>query len=119
MTGGTVDEAGYITLYDAAGNAKQYAGSRVPPEISASQAITVINEVSWITAASYVTNTVPTEVSITVDPTALGNAFDLEHAALILVADTRAGSPPDNIEIVPIMLMCAQDKVMAPTLHVQ
>lgn len=119
ITGGMVDEAGYITLYDESGQSITYAGSRVTPEVSSSAAITIVNEVDWIVDATYLTNTVPSKVSLSVNPSPLGADFDLEHAALIIVADTRAGSPPDNIDIVPIMLMCAEDRVLAPILKVQ
>ena len=46
----------------------------------------------------------------------LGESFDLSQAVMIFVAD-RAGSPPDNVKVLPINVMCAQDVIRMPSLH--
>lgn len=116
ITGGEIDETGTVVLYDRAGNPTRYSkvgaqSAVIPP----SGTITWTNNVDWITQATAVTNTVPSTVTLAVDPTVLGAEFDVEQAVMVLVADTRAGSPPENVKIVPIMMMCAQDRVLAPT----
>ncbi len=111
-----ITEDGRVILYDASGAERSF------PALSRSLADAAVSdilwpsEVPWITEASSPTSTVPSSVSLTVDPTALGTDFDREHAVLVLVADTRAGSPPDNVAILPIMMMCAEGRVLAPTL---
>ena len=117
ISGGEVTPDGSVILYNNAGSSTTYPAA---PTVSASAVVTDIvwpNDVAWITQASSVTNTVPAGVTLSVDPTMFGADFSKEHAVLVLVADTRAGSPPDNVAIVPIMMMCSQDRVLAPTLR--
>ena len=114
ITGGEVDDKGMVVLYDDTGNSARFPAAARQPEVSASSSITWSHDVGWITEATSITNTVPSTVSLTVDPSTLGDAFHLEQALMIFVADTRAGSPPDNIDILPITMMCAQDKILAP-----
>jgi hypothetical protein len=117
IMGGEIDETGVIVLYDDAGNSARFPKAANQPVIAASDTISWTNNVEWITEATSITNTVPSTVSLTVSPESLGAGFGVEEAVMIFVADSRAGSPPDNIEILPITMMCAQDKVLAPVIR--
>ena len=116
ITGGEIDESGAIILYDSTGGSAIFPPTVGQPEVSASSMITWPHEVEWITAATGVTYTVPSTVSLTVNPAVLSDTFDVELALMVFVADTRAGTPPDNVDILPITMMCAQDRVLAPSL---
>lgn len=116
ITGGMVDESGTVVLYDDAGGVATFARPSAQNFVAASNGITWTNNVDWITQATSVTNTVPSSVTLAVNPQTLGADFTTEQAVMVFVADTRAGSPPENVEILPIMMMCAEDRVLAPTL---
>ncbi len=120
ITGGEVDDEGWVTLYDENGNSVRYPGTRVSPEVSSSAIVTMTNTVDWITNAGYNSNQVPAEIRFTIDPSVLGTDFTSSKAVLVLVADSRAGLPPDNVTIVPIVNMCVApgNRAWAPTLNV-
>jgi hypothetical protein len=59
---------------------------------------------TWITTATVDSSIVPATLSMVISPTVLTEEFDREYAVLVLVADTRAGSPNSNVVLVPIEL---------------
>ncbi len=105
-----------MTLSDRAGNATQIdlASSVVRDgEIRAAAAnVTWPSSVPWATAES--SGRVPDELTISVDPVERSSNF--EQAILVLVADSSAGSVPDNVTLVPVSLICAQAQVYLPLL---
>jgi hypothetical protein len=120
ISGGEVDATGKIVLYDHAGNARVLPA---PSEVSASAALTtawyVDPAVTWITGASSDTTETPSNLTITISPTVLGPNFALHQAVMVLVADTQAGNPPENVEIVPVIAMCARGRLGMPSISVQ
>ena len=120
ITGGEIDDAGVMVLYDEFGNSARIDGRIGAPAaaaVTASDVITWPHDVPWIIEATSVTTTVPATVSLTVNPAVLGASFHLSQAVMVFVADTRAGSPPDNVRILPISMMCAQDVISLPSLR--
>ncbi len=115
ITGGEIKD-GAMLLYDDLGNSLRI-DSAAAASISAGDVITWPNNVPWIVSATATTNTVPSTLSLTVKPQVDKAPFDYRQAVMVFVADTRAGSPPDNVKILPITMMCAQDKVMLPNIN--
>ncbi len=115
ITGGEIDN-GVMVLYDELGNSARL-NTLSPASISASEAITWPHDVPWIVEATSPDAVVPSAVTLTVNPEVLGESFDLSQAVMVFVADTRAGSPPDNVKVLPINVMCAQDVIRMPSLH--
>lgn len=115
ITGGEIDN-GVMVLYDELGNSARL-NTLSPASISASDVITWPHDVPWIVEATSPDTVVPSAVTLTVNPEVLGESFDLSQAVMVFVADTRAGSPPDNVKVLPINVMCAQDVIRMPSLH--
>jgi hypothetical protein len=103
ITGGAI-ENGQMVLYDAVGNTRTIGG-----EVSAAavhtNTWTIDANVDWIVAAYSDSNNVPSTITLVLDPTKLEARNDVERALLVLVADTRAGGPPDNVRIVQIEIL--------------
>ncbi len=114
ITGGEIKD-GAMLLYDDLGNNLRI-DSAAAANISVGDVITWPNDVPWIVAATATTTTVPSTLSLTVKPQVDKAPFDYRQAVMVFVADTRAGSPPDNVTILPISMMCAQDRVMLPNI---
>jgi hypothetical protein len=115
ISGGEVTESGDIVLYDAQGSSITVPGPQTGEvSIASTQAITWAEQISWITSVTSEDDRVPTTMNIEVDATEFGNDFDRASALLIFVADTRAGTPPDNVYISSINLLCAQSRIMLP-----
>jgi hypothetical protein len=104
ITGGEIDAAGNIVIYDDQGNSRTLDADLV----SAAQAVTTTvmldPTIGWITGATLDEATTPAVLSIAINPSIMTEDYQREHAVLILVADTRAGTPPQNVTIVPIEL---------------
>ncbi|HXF61265.1 MAG TPA: hypothetical protein VNK95_06590 [Caldilineaceae bacterium] len=119
VTGGEIDSAGNMVLYDAQGNRRTIPMS-VPPSDAVSAAATlsatwpVDPTINWITGVSSDATSVPATINIQLDPTVLGPNFPTTYAVMVLVADTRAGAPPENVEVVPIMAMCSNGRLSLP-----
>ncbi len=115
ITGGEIDN-GVMVLYDEFGNSARL-NTLSPASISAGEAVTWPHDVPWIVEATSPRTVVPSSVTLRVNPFVLGDSFDLSQAVMVFVADTRAGSPPDNVKVLPINVMCAQDVIRVPSLH--
>jgi hypothetical protein len=126
ITGGELNAAGDIVLYDAQGNTRTIptgipAGLASGGDVSASAVLTtawpIDPTVDWITSVSSDKTSVPSDISIVIDTSVLGNNYKLAQAALVLVADTRAGSPPQNVFVIPVFTMCANDRALLPMIQ--
>lgn len=104
IKGGEIDEQGRMVLYDANGNTRVIGG-----EVSAAavhtNTWTIDANVDWIVSAYSDNNGVPSTLTLVLDPTKLEATNDVERAILVLVADTRAGSPPENVKLVQIEIL--------------
>jgi hypothetical protein len=106
ITGGAIDEAGNLVLYDAAGNSRTI-GAEVRAAAALSTSWTIDASVDWVVSASSDSTDVPSTLTLVLDPTKTDATNRLRRAVLVLVADTRAGGPPDNIKIVPLEIIRA------------
>ncbi|MCC6167516.1 MAG: hypothetical protein IT329_09845 [Caldilineaceae bacterium] len=126
ITGGEINSAGDIVLYDAQGRTRTLptgipAGLASGGDVSASAVLStawpIDPAVNWITSASSDKTSVPSDIQIVIDPSVLGNNYKLAQAALVLVGDTRAGTPPDNVFVVPVFTMCVSDRALLPVIQ--
>jgi hypothetical protein len=118
ITGGYVDAGGSIVVSDAAGNRQTIpAASDVSASAALSASLPIDPSLSWLDEVSFDTLEVPANLTVKADLTTLGADFDPRYAVIVLVADTRAGLPPDNVTILPIMSMCADGKALAPSVY--
>jgi hypothetical protein len=99
-----VIENGNIVLYDTLGNSRTLGSDLVSAAATHTTTIMLDPLLTWITTATVESDIIPTDISLGIDPSILGEDFQREHAVLILVADTRAGSPNGNVTLVPIQL---------------
>lgn len=126
ITGGEINSAGDIVLYDAQGNTRTIptgipAGLASGGDVSASAVLStawpIDPAINWVTSVSSDKTSVPSDIQIVIDPSALGNNYKLTQAVLVLVADTRAGTPPDNVFVVPVFTMCVSDRALLPMIQ--
>lgn len=104
ITGGALDENGNIVISDDFGNSRTLASAQVSSADQVSNTIMVDPSLTWVTTATLDSNIVPANIALGIDPTVLTEEFQREYAVLILVADTRAGTPNGNVTLVPIQL---------------
>jgi hypothetical protein len=104
ITGGEVDDHGNIVLYDDRGNSRTLDADLVSAAATLSTTVMLDPAVTWITTATVDSPSTPALISIGFDPAVLTEDYQREYAVLVLVADTRAGTPPENVTIVPIEL---------------
>jgi hypothetical protein len=112
ITGGEIDANGNMVLYDEQGNSRTIpAGTGVQGEARSgdvSIAAVLSNtwmidpELTWISSLTSDTNAVPSTLTFTIDPSVVTEVGQREYAVLVLVADTRAGAPTQNVVLVPI-----------------
>ncbi|MCB0045093.1 MAG: hypothetical protein KDD92_06680 [Caldilineaceae bacterium] len=119
------DKNGDLVLMDAAGNesrlhvqAKDWLlgfdeADLTPGQMMGMEEVLVDwpSTAPWVTASS-VDGVIPDLLTLNIDPAeADGN---LDQAMLVLVADRRGGSPPDNVHLVPIQYLCAAGQSHLP-----
>jgi hypothetical protein len=104
ITGGAIDDNGNIIIYDDLGNSRTLGGEQVSTAAALSTTLLIDPLVTWITTATLDSNIVPANLSIGFDPSILTEDIQSEYAVLVLVADTRAGTPNQNVTLVPIHL---------------
>lgn len=114
---------GDIILYDAQGNTRTIptgipAGLPSGGDVSASAVLStawpIDSTINWITSVTSDRTSVPSNLTIVIDTSVLGEDYDSQTAVLTLVADSRAGTPPDNVFLLPITTMCATSQLMLP-----
>ncbi len=113
IVGGYVDETGQLVLRDTLGYIYKTGVAAVGGELSAAD-ISWPSGVSWATASS-----VDGIVSDTMKVVVTGSSFpgSYQQAALIMVADAKAGSFPDNVRYVSINGMNAASMIMMPVVQ--
>ncbi len=92
---GYLDE-GEIVLTDGFGSEYRVEQSA---EAQVSAAAITWPSLPWATVQS-TSSTVPDTITVTVDPAKLSSGF--ESAVLIVIADSRAGSYPDNLQVASV-----------------
>lgn len=111
---GEVTQNGMLRLRDAAGKEAEIAF----PEgraLMATDTITWPTSVPWITAVSSVTNTVPTALTLTVDPNL--RTSDFARAALVLLASSYADDSDLIAQPYWIGLNCANEASWLPLIN--
>lgn len=116
ITGATLDEQGNVVLYLASGATRTIAVSGVDTAAPAAKSWPIDPDVPWITQVSSDRTAVPATITVTADPTSLGAGFQTRNALLVLVADARAGEPPENVRIVPLSIICVNSRTALPNL---
>ena len=104
ITGGAIDDSGNIVLYDDLGNSRTLGTEFVTSAATLTTTMLVDPALTWVTSATVDSDIVPADISMVISPTVLTQEFQREYAVLVLVADTRAGTPAGNVKIVPVEL---------------
>ena len=104
ITGGALDENGNIVISDDFGNSQTLASVEVSNATAVSDTIMVDPLLTWIMTATLDSDVVPADLALGIDPTVLTEKSQREYAVIILVADTRAGTPNGNVTLIPIQL---------------
>jgi hypothetical protein len=104
ISGGEVDTNGNIVLYDDQGNSRTLGSEQVSAASVHSTTFFVDPELTWVLSATLDSDIVPANLSLHIDPSILTEEFQREYAVIVLVADTRAGPPSENVTLVPIQL---------------
>jgi hypothetical protein len=104
ITGGEIDDNGNIVLYDDLGNSRTLGSEFVTSAAALTTTMLVDPALTWVTSATIDSDVVPADISMVISPTVLTQEFQREYAVLVLVADTRAGTPSSNVVLVPIEL---------------
>jgi hypothetical protein len=117
VTGGALDAEGNIVLNFASNATRTIAA----PQVSAAATLTtswdIDPAINWITEVSSDQPSVPSTITINGDLSVLPDNFDPQSALLVMVADTRAGSPPDNVFILNLSALCANSRLALPQIH--
>jgi len=104
ITGGKIDESGNIVVYDSLGNSRTLGDDQVSASAATSNTVLVDPALTWVTSATLDHNVAPADLTLVVNPSILTKRSQREYAVLVLVADTRAGTPSTNVYLVPIQL---------------
>jgi len=104
ITGGKIDENGNIVVYDDLGNSRILGDAQVTASAATSTTVLVDPALTWVMSATLDGNVAPATLKLVVDSAVLTKKSQREYAVLVLVADTRAGTPNSNVYIVPIQL---------------
>ena len=114
ITGGKVDADGNMVLYDAAGNQQTIVSPEVSASATLSTSLPIDPALPWLTEVSFDKMQVPGTLTVKADLPQLGADFSPQFAVLVMVADTQAGLPPDNVTILPITALCVDGKANLP-----
>jgi len=111
---GEVTDAGALRLRDAAGKQVEidFPAAR---ELMAADTVNWPSSVPWITAVSSVTNTVPTAMTITVDPAQ--RTQDFQQAVLVLLASSYADDNDLVAQPYWVTLNCASSASWLPLIN--
>ncbi len=94
-----------------AGGAVQMAGVG---EIDATDALTYPSQVPWITSIRVTTTTLPTELTLTVDPALRSKPF--EQAGLVLIGPSNNPSNPIAVRSYSVVMVCSDFASWLPVL---
>lgn len=72
------------------------------------------SEVGWL-KASPVTGTVPSNITLTASPL-ISSTTKFAEALVVVVADSRAGSPPGNVRLATVSIVCASSTTHLPAI---
>jgi hypothetical protein len=103
ITAGEVDSNGNIVIYDDLGNSRTLPSQEVSAAAVTSGTVVSDPLLTWITPTLN-SNVVPASLSLHINPSILGTGLQREFAVVVLVADTRAGSPSGNVVLVPVQI---------------
>ena len=65
----------------------------------------------WIVSSSQ-TGVIPDVLTLTANPAS--RTADYQEALLVIVGDETAGSPPDNVHLIPLYLLCTDGQTFVP-----
>ncbi len=123
VAGAEIADNGDIILYDAQGNTRTFAtgipaGLPAGGDVSASAVLStawpIDPAINWVTSVSSNQTAVPSDIRFEFDTSSLPAEYGLRQAVLVLVADTSAGTPPENVFALPVSTMCARSQLVLP-----
>jgi len=112
ISSGYFNDQNNLVLRDAAGNEATVA-TTLQEYVSASALESIWpSGVPWLTASSQ-TNLIPDTITLRADAS-FSPEEEVKDALLVIIADSRAGVPPNNIRLVPINMLCARSLIQLP-----
>ena len=112
ITNGYINQQDELIVQDAAGHAAMLASGTEQLVTASSLQSTWPTGVNWLKATSR-TDIIPDTLTLTAN-TAVSPTQEFKQAYVIIVADARAGVPPNNIRVIPISLMCVRSQIQLP-----
>lgn len=114
---GRLREDGVLELHDNFGNSSELATNSKVTVTASGIDVDWPSSVDWITATSTSGVIVPNEqLTVTLDATKLDTSINDQQVLIIVVADARAGSTPENVRFVPVRYLCT-DAAVSLVLH--
>jgi hypothetical protein len=104
ITRGEIDANGNIVIFDDHGNSRTLVADEVSASATHTTTVMLDPHLTWITAATLDRDVVPADLSLQIDPSILTERSQREYAVVILVADSRAGTPNGNVTLIPVEL---------------
>jgi hypothetical protein len=109
---GYINDQGDLIIRDATGH-EATVGPVGPREVSASGLESIWpSGAPWLKASSK-SDIIPDTITLNADPK-VSPSVEFKQALLVIVADARAGVPPDNVRLVPVMMLCTRSQIKLP-----
>lgn len=105
-----VTDSGVVRLYNAEGASADIA---LPAVVQAADATAISwpSGLPWVSVTS-TASTVPANITLTFDPSQLEG--DFSSGALVIFPDGSAGTPPESLKLVPLIMMRTTSTSFAP-----
>ncbi|MFN8493288.1 MAG: hypothetical protein U0350_37165 [Caldilineaceae bacterium] len=112
ISSGYINGRGELLVRDAAGHEALVAPVTDSEVMASSIDSAWPSGVSWLKATSR-TDIIPDTLTLRAD-TSISPTQEFKQAYVILVADARAGTPPNNIRVIPVYMMCTRSQIRLP-----
>ncbi len=109
---GYINAQGELIVRDAAGH-EASVGPVGAREVSASGVESIWpSGVPWLKASSK-SDIIPDTLTLNADPQ-IAPEQKFKQALVVIVADARVGMPPDNVRLIPVVMMCTRSQLQLP-----
>ena len=112
ISSGYINGRGELMVRDAAGHEAMVAPVTDSEVMASSIDSAWPSGVAWLKATSR-TDIIPDTLTIRAD-TSISPTQEFKQAYVIVVADARAGTPPNNIRVIPIYMLCTRSQIQLP-----
>lgn len=112
ITNGYINAQDELIVRDAAGHEAVIASGTEQAVTASALTSAWPSGVAWLKATSR-TDIIPDTLTLTAN-SAISPTQEFKQAYVIIVADARAGVPPNNIRVIPVSLMCTRSQIQLP-----